>query len=66
MEKGCKYCKENSQEYIKAFPNRKLYVITEDGENKIAIAVENECIGLFNIDYCPMCGKNLKGDTNNG
>lgn len=45
----------------KILPTFKWYFYEEDGTKKYTMA----CIGGFHVNYCPSCGKKIRGITLN-
>jgi len=60
---GCQYC-DNQHEYItnshKGNAPIKGFVFTSDEQYVLIILIKGCTEAVFDINYCPMCGKKLE------
>lgn len=63
----CRYCKDYSLNGLPMRSNADMSrvgsLITDDGEGgkEIVVHINGVCYGIL-IDFCPKCGKKLRGD----
>ena len=68
----CKYCENmksimSDLEYgegIESTTNRSLFahIVKDPSVNKFYFETDEDSIAFFNINFCPMCGRNLMED----